>query len=167
MTLITIDFVASKIHFVREEKVILDSDIAALYGAENKVLKQAVRRNLKRFSKDFMFELTPAEWSALRSQIVTLEKGRVKYSKYPPFAFTEQDVAMLLGVIRSKKVIEVNIAIMRTFVAFRKLRQSNGQLAAKIRELEKKYDHQFQVVFEAIQRLIVQETNRRPIGFKI
>lgn len=167
MTLITIDFVASKIHFVREEKVILDSDIAALYGVENKVLKQAVRRNLKRFPKDFMFELTPAEWSALRSQFVTLEKGRGKYSKYPPFAFTEQGVAMLSGVIRSKKAIEVNIAIMRTFVAFRKLTQSNGQLAAKIRELEKKYDHQFQVVFEAIQQLIVQETNRRPIGFKI
>lgn len=164
--LITVDFVASKIHFLRGEKVIFDSDIAVLYGIETKVLKQAVRRNLARFPEDFMFELTEEEWSALRSQIVTLEKGRGKYSKYPPFAFTEQGVAMLSGILKTKRAIEVNIAIMRTFVALRKLMESNKELANKIKQLEKKYDQQFNVVFEAIQKLIVQEKRKRPIGFK-
>lgn len=164
--LMTVDFVASKIHFIRGEKVIFDSDIASLYGVETKVLKQAVRRNIKRFPDDFMFELTSVEWTSLRSQSVTLEKGRGKYSKYPPFAFTEQGVAMLSGILKSKRAMQVNIAIMRTFVALRKLTESNKELAVKIKELGKKYDQQFKVVFEAIQQLIVQERRTRPIGFK-
>ena len=161
------DFIATKILFLRDEKVLLDADLALLYGVETKVLKQAVRRNIDRFPPDFMFELSIEEWSALRSQFVTLEKGRGKYSKYPPFAFTEQGVAMLSGILNSPRAIETNIAIMRTFVALRKLMESNQDLATKIRQLERKYDQRFKLVFDTIQQLIKQEKEARPIGFEI
>lgn len=165
--LATTDFIATKILFLRGEKVLLDADLALLYGVETKVLKQAVRRNIDRFPEDFLFEVSTEEWNSLRSQIVTLEKGRGKYSKYPPFAFTEQGVAMLSGILNSPRAIETNIAIMRTFVALRKLMETHKDLAAKIRQLEKKYDQRFKLVFDAIQKLIRQEKNAQPIGFKI
>lgn len=165
--LATTDFIATKILFLRGEKVLLDADLALLYGVETKVLKQAVRRNIDRFPKDFLFELSTEEWNSLRSQFVTLEKGRGKYSKYPPFAFTEQGVAMLSGILNSPRAIETNIAIMRTFVALRKLMETHKDLAAKIRQLEKKYDQRFKLVFDAIQKLIRQEKDAQPIGFKI
>jgi hypothetical protein len=162
------DFIATKIYFLRGEKILFDSDLAALYGLETKVLKQAVRRNMKRFPPDFMFELSDEEWTFLRSQIVTLEKGRGKYPKYAPFAFTEQGVAMLSGVLNTRRAVETNIAIMRTFVTLRKWMQSNKELAARIRQLESKYDEQFSVVFDAIRQLIRQEAKEvRPIGFRI
>jgi len=161
------DFIATKILFLRGEKVLLDADLALLYGVETKVLKQAVRRNIERFPPDFLFELSIEEWSALRSQFVTLEKGRGKYSKYPPFAFTEQGVAMLSGILNSPRAIETNIAIMRTFVALRKLMESNQDLATKIRQLERKYDQRFKLVFDTIQQLIKQEKEARPIGFEV
>ncbi|MBL7860071.1 MAG: ORF6N domain-containing protein [Cyclobacteriaceae bacterium] len=110
--LTTPDFIATRILFLRGEKVLLDADLALLYGVETKVLKQAVRRNIDRFPEDFLFELSTEEWNSLRSQIVTLEKGRGKYSKYPPFAFTEQGVAMLSGILNSPRAVETNIAIM-------------------------------------------------------
>lgn len=163
----TTDFIATKILYLRGEKVLLDADLALLYGVETKVLKQAVRRNIERFPEDFLFELSKEEWSFLRSQIVTLEKGRGKHSKYPPFAFTEQGVAMLSGILNSPRAIETNIAIMRTFVALRRLMQSNKELAEKIRQLERKYDQRFKIVFETIQQLIKQEKEAQPIGFKI
>ncbi len=153
----TTDFIASKILFLRGEKVLLDTDLALLYGVETKVLKQAVRRNFERFPEDFLFELSVDEWTSLRSQIVTLEKGRGKYSKYPPFAFTEQGVAMLSGILNSPRAVETNIAIMRTFLTLRKLMETNKDLAAKIRQLEKKYDQRFKLVFDTIQRLIKEE----------
>lgn len=128
-TLITTDFIAGKIYFLRGEKVLLASDLGMLYGVQTKALKQAVRRNRKRFPPDFMFELSVAERKALRSQFVTLENGRGKYSKHMPFAFTEQDVAMLSGVLNSPRAVETNIAIMRTFVALRKWMQSNKKSA--------------------------------------
>lgn len=165
--LTTPDFIATKILFLRGEKVLLDADLALLYGVETKVLKQAVRRNIDRFPEDFLFELSTEEWNSLRSQFVTLEKGRGKYSKYPPFAFTEQGVAMLSGILNSPRAVETNIAIMRTFVALRKLMETNKDLAAKIRQLEKKYDQRFKLVFDAIQKLIKQEKEARPIGFEI
>ena len=165
---VTTDFISTKIYFFRGEKVLFDSDLAMLYGVETRVLKQAVRRNIERFPVDFMFEISDAEWSALRSQFVILEPGRGRYSKYPPFAFTEQGVAMLSGILKSPRAIETNIAIMRTFAALRKWMQSNKELAAKIRQLESKYDEQFKVVFDVIRQLIRQEsTDMRPIGFKI
>ena len=166
-TLVTTDFIAGKIYFLRGEKILLDSDLGMLYGVQTKVLKQAVRRNRERFPVDFMFELSVAEWKALRSQVVTLENGRGKHSKYPPFAFTEQGVGMLSGVLNSPRVIETNIAIMRTFVALRRWMQSNQELAAKIAQLERKYDQRFKIVFDAIQQLIKQEKETRPIGFEI
>ena len=161
----TNDLIASKIYFIRSEKVLLDSDLALLYGVETKVLKQAVRRNIERFPEDFMFELTNEEFSNLRSQFVTSSWGG---HRHPPFAFTEQGVAMLSGILKSPLAIETNIAIMRTFVALRRWMQSNKELASKIRQLENKYDAQFKGVFGAIQQLIRQESKTiRPIGFRI
>jgi hypothetical protein len=104
-----------------------------------------------------MFELTPDEWSSLRSQIASLKNGGGKHSKYPPFAFTEQGVAMLSGILNSPRAIETNIAIMRTLVTLRRLMESNKDLALKIRQLQRKYDQRFKIVFDTIQQLIKQE----------
>ena len=162
-TLAITDLVASKIHFFRSEKVLLDSDLAFLYGVETKVLKQTVRRNINRFPQDFMFELTGEEFANLRSQIVTSSWGG---QRRPPFAFTEQGVAMLSGILKSPRAIQTNIAIMRTFVALRRWMQSNKELAAKVQQLEDKFDSQFKVVFDAIRQLIQQEAKKAPIGFR-
>ena len=146
---------ATLVHYLRHEKVILDSDLAELYGVPTKALNQAVQRNLERFPSDFMFQLTENEAENLRSQIVTLKRGQ--HRKYLPYAFTEQGVAMLSSVLRSERAVEVNIAIMRTFVQLRRLMDSNALLAEKIEALEEKYadhDQQFQLVFEAIKQLI-------------
>ena len=143
----------------------LDADLALLYGVEVKQLKRQVRRNVDRFPEDFMFQLTKEEHDSLRSQFGTLKRGQ--HSKYPPFAFTEQGVAMLSGILNSPRAIETNIAIMRTFVALRKLMETHKDLAAKIRQLEKKYDQRFKLVFDAIQKLIRHEKDAQPIGFKI
>jgi phage regulator Rha-like protein len=152
--------------FLRGEKVLLDRDLAELYGVETRVLKQAVRRNRKRFPEDFMFELTEDENRALRSQNVTLKRGQ--HSKYLPFAFTEQGVAMLSSVLNSDRAIEVNIAIMRAFVQLRKMIASNEELARKLDELEEKYDEQFRIVFDAIRALIEHdEKPPKKIGFEV
>jgi hypothetical protein len=165
--LTTTDFIVSKIFFLRGEKILLDTDLALLYGVETKRLKESVRRNIERFPEDFMFQLSKEEWDSLRTQIATLKTGRGAHSKYPPFAFTEQGVAMLSGVLKSPRAVETNIAIMRTFVALRKIMQSHADLAAKILQLEKKYDQRFKIVFDTIQQLIRQEKVSEPIGFKI
>jgi hypothetical protein len=158
------DFIATKILFLRDEKVLLDADLALLYGVETKRLKEAVRRNLARFPEDFMFQLSDEEWKNLRTQFASSSWGG---QRYPPFAFTEQGVAMLSGILNSPRAIETNIAIMRTFVALRKLMESNQDLATKIRQLERKYDQRFNLVFDTIQQLIKQEKEARPIGFEI
>jgi hypothetical protein len=163
--------IASLIHAIRGERVLLDGDLAVLYGVPTKVLNQAVRRNISRFPADFMFQLNAGEARSImtsRSQIVTLKRGH--NFKYLPYVFTEQGVAMLSSVLRSPRAVEVNIAIMRTFVQLRRLMDSNRRLARKIEALEKKYDEQFAVVFDAIKRLIAEESARkpqprRPIGF--
>jgi hypothetical protein len=160
--------IAPRIHWIRNQKVMLDRDLASLYGIENRVLKQAVRRNLRRFPHDFMFQLSDEEVAALVSQTVIPHK-RIFGGSYP-MAFSEQGVAMLSSVLRSSQAIEVNIAIMRTFVQLRQLMDSNLLLSQKIDNLEKKYDEQFAAVFEAIKRLVVQQSansknpNRR-VGF--
>ncbi len=164
--LTTPDFIATKILFLRGEKVLLDADLALLYGVETRVLNQAVKRNADRFPTDFMFELTREEFNSLMSQIVISKPGRGGRRKLP-LAFTEQGVAMLSGILNSPRAVETNIAIMRTFVALRKLMETNKDLAAKIRQLEKKYDQRFKLVFDAIQKLIKQEKEARPIGFEI
>jgi hypothetical protein len=157
--------IATYIHFIRGEKVMLDADLASLYEVETRVLKQAVRRNIKRFPKDFMFELSEVEIDRLVSQNVIPSKKVFGGAK--PFAFTEQGVAMLSSVLNSDKAIQVNIAVLRTFVKLRQILHDNKELADKIDKLEQKYDEQFRIVFTALQQLIKEESEPRPrIGFK-
>ena len=143
----------------------LDRDLAELYGVKTRVLKQAVRRNIKRFPEDFMFELTYKEESLLRSQSVIIE-GKGKHSKYLSMAFTEQGVAMLSSVLNSERAIQVNIQIMRTFTRIRQMLLSNEDLKRKIESMENKYDKQFSIVFEAIKQLLQEDDKpKRKIGF--
>jgi hypothetical protein len=148
----------------------LDADLAVLYGVETKALNQAVQRNLDRFPSDFMFQLTEEEAARLRSQTVTLKKGRGQHRKYLPYAFTEQGVAMLSSVLRSPQAVQVNIEIMRAFVRMRQLQLTNDDMGKKLAALEKKYerhDAQFSVVFQAIRELMDPPTKKkRPIGFR-
>jgi len=156
------------IFMIRGHKVLLDADLAELYGVKTRVLLQAVKRNLERFPDDFMFQLTPEESGALRSQIVTLKKGRGQHRKYLPYVFTEQGVAMLSSVLRSKRGVQVNVEIMRTFVRLRLILSSHADLARKLEALEKKYDSQFGAVFDAIRRLMAPpEPKKRRIGFLV
>jgi len=162
--LIKIEAVAKLIRFIRREKVILDRDLAQLYGVETRALKQAVKRNIKRFPGDFMFTLTENEIATMVSQNVIPSKKYFGGSK--PMAFTEQGVAMLSSVLNSDRAVEVNIAIMRAFVKLRQLIESNKDLAKKIAALEAKYDEQFQVVFEAIKQLMQEDKKQKNrIGF--
>ncbi len=174
---------APLIFLVRGEKVLLDADLAALYGVEARALNQAVARNRDRFPDDFMFRLSAEEYEGIRSRFVTASKGTDLNSSqivtssrkhrglsYRPYAFTEQGVAMLSSVLRSPRAVEVNIAIMRTFVQLRRLMDSNRNLARRIEALEKRYDEQFATVFDAIKRLIAEDDSRktkpkRGIGF--
>jgi ORF6N domain-containing protein len=174
---------APLIYWVRGEKVLLDSDLADLYGVEARVLNQAVPRNRQRFPLDFMFQLSDDEYEAIRSHFVTasgrahLNSSQIVMSSrkhrgriYRPYVFTEQGVAMLSSILRSPRAVQVNIAIMRTFVQLRRLMDSNRDLARKIEAMEKKYDQQFAVVFDAIKRLVADDEARkaqpkRRIGF--
>ena len=166
-SLIPVDRIEKAILLVRRQKVMLDADLAGLYGVETRVLVQAVKRNLERFPEDFMFQLNNDEVLFLRSQIVTLKKGRGQHSKYLPYAFTEQGVAMLSIVLRSHQAIQVNIEIMRAFIRLRQMLASHAELARKLDALEKKYDAQFKDVFEAIRQLMAPpEQKRRAIGFR-
>ncbi len=150
---------------LRGHNVLLDADIAVLYGVETKALLRAVRRNLERFPDDFMFQLSPGEFVSLRSHFGT-SKGRGG-RRYRPYAFTEQGVAMLSSVLRSRCAVLVNVAIMRAFVRLRQMLESNAELARKLDALEKKYDAQFKVVFQAIRELMAPpEPKRRQIGFR-
>jgi hypothetical protein len=164
--------IETKIYEVRGQKVMLDFDLAELYETETKRLKEAVRRNVKRFPPDFMFELSRDEYNSLRTQIATFEKGRGKYSKFNPFAFTEQGVAMLSSVLNSEKAILVNISIMSAFVLIRQYALNHKDLTDKLKELETKYNKQFKDVYEAINYLLQkskQETDqkkRKRIGYK-
>ncbi len=153
------------IYLIRGEKVMLDKDLADLYGVDTKRLNEQVRRNLDRFPDDFMFQLTVDETECLRSQIATSKEGRGG-RRYLPYAFTEQGVAMLSSVLRSKRAVEVNIAIMRTFVQLRRILADNKLLRDKIEHLEKKYDEQFQQVFAILECMIQEESKpKSTIGF--
>ncbi|MBI5806648.1 ORF6N domain-containing protein [candidate division TA06 bacterium] len=165
--LVPVDFIEQAIHAIRGHKIILDHDLANLYGVPVKVLNQAVKRNIVRFPEDFMFQLTVEEQIVLRSQIVTLKPGRGGHRKYRPYAFTEQGVAMLSGVLNSDRAIAVNIEIMRTFVKMRRMLTSHDKLAQKVAQMEKHYDGNFKAIFAAIKQLIEPDApKRRPIGFK-
>lgn len=166
-SLIPIDRIEKAILLMRKQKVMLDADLAELYGVETRVLVQAVKRNPGRFPEDFMFQLSKEEADFLRSQIVTLEKGRGQHSKYLPYAFTEQGVAMLSSVLHSQRAIQVNIEIMRAFIRLRQMLSTHIDLARKLDALEKRYDSQFKQVFDAIRQLMTRpEPQKRPIGFR-
>jgi hypothetical protein len=162
--LVSAERIENIIFLLRGYKIILDSDLAVLYEVEVKQLKRQVRRNRDRFPTDFMFELSKEEYHSLRRHSGTLKRG--EHSKYPPYAFTEQGVAMLSSVLNSKRAVQVNIEIMRAFVRLRQLLASNTQLARKLDALEKKYDAQFKVVFDAIRQLMTPPPSKtRRIGF--
>jgi len=157
--------IEKSILLIRCERVMLDADLASLYGVETKVLNRAVKRNLLRFPDDFMFQLTGKEAEALRFHFGT-SKGRGG-RRYRPYVFTEQGVAMLSSILNSERAVLVNIEIVRTFVRLRKLLASHAELSRKLAKLEKEYDHQFKVVFDAIRQLMNVPTKRsRPIGFR-
>lgn len=168
--LITLEGLQERIYLVRGHRIMLSTTLSALYEVEPKVLIQAVKRNIDRFPSDFAFQLEWREVENIRSQFVTL-KGRGRHPKYPPYAFTEQGVAMLSSVLRSERAVEVNIAIMRAFVKLREVVWSHRDLAVKLAELERRianHDEGIRTLFEAIHQIMnPPETPRRRIGFQI
>ncbi len=164
--LVPIEVIEHKILLIRGEKVMLDNDLAKLYGVETKRLTRAVRRNIDRFPKDFMFRLNLQEQQNLRCQFGTLGWGA--YAKYPPLVFTEQGVAMLSSVLNSERAIAVNIQIMRTFTKLRRMLMDNKALKEKVEALESKYDKQFKIVFDVIKELLEPppEPSSKQFGFK-
>jgi len=161
------EVIERRILLIRGQKVMLDAHLAEIYGVETKALKRAVKRNRHRFPGDFMFELTKEESDALRYQSGTLKRGA--HAKYAPFVFTEQGVAMLSTVLNSRRAIQVNIEIMRAFVRLREILSTHKDLARKLEALEKKYDEQFRVVFEAIRQLMAppEPPPKRRIGLGV
>ncbi|MFQ5927279.1 MAG: ORF6N domain-containing protein [Terriglobia bacterium] len=164
-SIIPVERIERAILLIRDHKVLLDAELAALYGVETRVLVQSVKRNMDRFPQDFMFQLTDEEFQDLRSQSVTSSHwgGR----RYPPYAFTEQGVAMLSGVLKSKRAVWVNIEIMRAFVRLRRMLASHAKLQRRLDQLEKKYDARFKAVFEIIRQLMAPPEPKHPrIGFR-
>ncbi len=163
--IISTEAITSKIYFIRGIRVMLDRDLAELYGVETKVLKQAVRRNMDRFPSDFMFELNKEEFANLRSQFVTSSWGGARYK---PFAFTEQGVAMLSSVLNSDRAIRVNIEIMRTFTKIRHMISASEELKREVEELRKQSDERFQIVFEVLDQLLnPEDKSKKEIGFTV
>jgi phage regulator Rha-like protein len=154
-SIIPIERIQQCIYLVRKHKVMLDRDLAQLYGVQTGALVRAVKRNIERFPTDFMFRLTKAEYEIfLRCQIGISKEGRGG-RRYMPYAFTEQGVAMLSSVLRSKRAVEVNIAIMRTFVKLRKILTTNSALRRKIEAMERQYDEQFKLVFKVLSEMVM------------
>jgi len=162
--IIPMEIINQKIFLIRREKVMFDMDLAKLYGVETKHLIQAVKRNISRFPPDFMFQLSDEEFTNLRSQNVTSSWGG---RRYPPYVFTEHGIAMLSSVLKSERAVKVNITIMRAFVQLRKMVSNYSGLLRKVEAMEKKYDTQFKIVFDAIKSLIEtpSQKERRKIGF--
>lgn len=164
--LIPIDVIEQRIFLIRGEKVMIDRHLAELYGVDTRALNQSVKRNAERFPANFMFQLTEKE----RDEVITFCDNLLplKFARTLPYAFTEQGVAMLSGILRSKRAIQVNIQIMNTFVQIRRLLADNKALAQRLSELERKYDAQFKVVFDALRKLIAPpDPPQRPIGFRV
>jgi hydrogenase maturation factor HypE len=163
--IIPLETIERNILLIRGQKVMLDRDLAQLYGVETRALNQAVRRNIDRFPNDFMFTLTREEIMRISQIVISSAHETLKFSKNV-MAFTEQGVAMLSSVLKSKRAVQVNIAIMRVFVKLREMIASNKELAKRLDKLEKKYDAQVKVVFDAIRELMTPpEPKRRRIGF--
>jgi hypothetical protein len=166
IALVPQELIENKILLIRGKKVMLDSDLALMYGVETKVLNQAVKRNSERFPEDFMFQLNKNETLNLKSQFVTSSWGGIRKL---PFVFTEQGVAMLSSVLNSKRAIAVNVQIIRTFVKLREMIVSNKELRIKIEEMEKKYDKRFKIIFDTLRSFLEnnkKEKKKEPIGFK-
>ncbi|MBI5473499.1 MAG: ORF6N domain-containing protein [Ignavibacteriae bacterium] len=164
--LIPVEIIEQRILLIRGEKVMIDRDLAELYGVATKALNQAVRRNKDRFPENFMFQLMKDE----RDEVVTNcdHLSDLRFSYRMPYAFTEHGVAMLSSVLKSKRAIQVNIQIMNTFVQLRRMLADNKALALRLDELERKYDAQFKVVFDALRKLIAPpDSPKRPIGFRV
>jgi hypothetical protein len=167
LSVVPVDRIENSILLIRGQKVMLDAALARLYGVTTRRLNEQVKRNRKRFPQDFMFQLSSTEVKSLRSQSATSKKGRGG-RRYLAYAFTEQGVAMLSSVLNSDRGVQVNIEIMRTFVRLRRMLASHEDLARKLNALEKKYDAQFRVVFDAIRQLMVPpEKKKRGIGFVV
>jgi len=166
-SIIPVELIEKHIYMLRGYKVMLSTDLAKLYKVEPRVLIQTVKRNIERFPSDFMFQLNNREVISLKSQIV-ISKSKRGGRRYMPYAFTEQGVAMLSSVLNSKRAIRVNVEIMRAFVRLRQIISSNKELARKIDKLEKKYDEQFKVIFDAIRELMTTPAHTRKgmIGFR-
>jgi len=166
-SLIPVERIEKSILLIRGHKVILDSDLAELYGVETKVFNQAVKRNISRFPEDFMFQMNKEELEIWRSQIVTSNPAAKMGLRRRPYVFTEHGVAMLSSVLNSERAVQVNIQIMRAFIRMRQLLASQKGLMQKILAMEKKYDEQFKAVFEAIRQLMIEEEKpKKRIGFK-
>ena len=164
-SIIPIERIQKCIYMFRGQKVMLDKDLAGLYGVTTKRLNEQVQRNIGRFPADFMFQLNDEETKVLRSQIATSKKGRGG-RRYNPYVFTEQGVVILSSVLRSKRAVEVNIAIMRTFVQLRRILADNALLRRKIEAMERKYDEKFQLVFEVLGHMVkVDKKPKKPFGF--
>lgn len=161
------DRIETKILFIKGKKVIMDRDLAVLYGVETRVLNQSVKRNIKRFSEDFMFQLNGKEMRNWTSQIVITNRDKMSIRRRP-LAFTEQGIAMLSSVLKSERAIQVNIQIMRTFTKLREMLATNKELREKIEKLEKEYDNRFRVIFDVIKKLLAQESEpKTEIGFRL
>ena len=162
-SVIPVERIVSRIYLIRGEKVMLDSDLADLYGVTTSRLNEQVKRNIGRFPRDFAFQLTRAEFDSLRSQIATLKDGgRGRHRKYLPYVFTEHGIAMLSSVLRSKKAIEVNIGIIRAFITVRQMLASNRELARKVQE----HDQKITILVDAVQKLLTPPAQKKyPIGF--
>jgi hypothetical protein len=160
-----LEIITNKIHIIRNQKVMLDYDLATLYEIETKVLKQSVKRNIERFPEDFMFELTKVEFDDLRSQIVTSNYGGMRYL---PFAFTEQGIAMLSGVLKSEKAIKINIAIMRTFVILRNSLLNLEEITSKVKEIENQFPEIYKILNYLMDKeeLKIEQEDRPKIGYK-
>jgi len=160
------EIITSKIYFIRNQKVMLDRDLALLYRVETKRLKEQVRRNINRFPNSFMFELTTEEYTSLRSQYASLKQGR--HSKYPPFVFTEHGILMLSSILNSNNAIKMSLQIIDTFVQLRKLAINYEELLNKIQQIELQYNNQFGEIYEILQKLLEkpEEAERTKIGYK-
>ena len=160
------EVIINKIYVIRDQKVMLDKDLAEIYNVQTKRLKEQVRRNIDRFPASFMFELTAEEHSSLRSQIATLKRGR--HSKYPPFVFTEHGILMLSSVLNSELAVKMSVQIIETFVQLRKLANNYDDIMHKINEMESRNNEQFREIYEVLKRLLSkpEEQARKEIGYK-
>ncbi len=163
--LLPTEIIEKRIYVFRGKKVMLDRDLAKLYEVKTMVLNQAVRRNINRFPEDFMFQLNKEEMKNWISQIVISNSEKMSIRK-PPLVFTEHGIAMLSTVLKSKKAIAINIQIIRTFIQLRNLALNHSDLHRKIEVLEKQYDEKFKIVFDTLHKMLTDDTEKEPIGFK-